>query len=132
VDGLRVFLWAKEMRTIKFRGWSKALNKWGYGDLIQANKISFVDWIEKHWIEHSSEWIDVPQYDITDVEPESIGQFTGLLDKNGREIFEGDRDNLGNIVIFENGAFILKNQDSNYQLYGLHRDIQIVGNEFEK
>lgn len=43
-----------------------------------------------------------------EVIPETVGQFTGLTDKNGTRIFESDKTNMG-IVIFQNGSFGIKN-----------------------
>lgn len=65
-------------REIKFRGWQRELKKWIYGDLIHTNFGPFI-----------FEWMGSFENRVQ-VESDSIGQFTGLKDKRGNEIYEGD------------------------------------------
>lgn len=64
-----------KQREIKFRGLRKIDLKFVYGDLIQNR--------------HSTVINDEFGHDST-VKIETVGQFTGLTDKNGTEIYEGD------------------------------------------
>ena len=72
------------------------------------------------------------------VEAETIGQFTGLLDKDGKEIYEDDiisfDDGKIGIVEFTRGSFVVRYGKENvtralYEIYNW--SVKILGNRFE-
>ena len=118
------------MREILFRGKRTDCEAWVEGDLIQA--------FRGNQLSSCSIMPNTPTAYCWKVIPETVGQFTGLTDKNGMRIFEGDlirSTETGETAIVqwfsEHSAFMIWCKTSNQVgfLYECEKSIiEVIGN----
>lgn len=130
------------MREIKFRAWDK-----------EENEMHFDVGIDEHGIPykfpHDLDSIDTVSADAADYWPDAeLMQFTGLKDKSGKEIYEGDivkyrkhpqKTKVGEVAFTSYGAFAIKNQNElerergfwTWTSFNGMNSLEVIGNIYE-
>lgn len=113
------------MRTIKFKGKRIDNGEWIYGSYVPH--YNFFGTIK-------DEMVDENGY-LFEVAPSTVGQYTGLKDKNGKEIYEDDilLDESGAyaVVYYSMGSFCVdfgEGFDLQYFTDRIHEICYVVGN----
>jgi len=123
--------------------------------LFKAKRVDTGEWVEGYYIhvpigrykkdEHLIQPIcnDGRPHTLREVIPETVSQYTGLEDKNGIKIFEGDICNcreyecFGKIIYNEDEAgfyFDVMYEDGGFgeeRLYDYNDELEVIGNIFD-
>lgn len=137
------------MREILFRGKSTKTNQWIYGgfhiwekrqvcvfgnDRLKDDEISCVITVNSF-----ADWNMPRTMQAVEVIADTVGQYTGLTDRNGNKIFEGDivnilteNEEIG-IIVYEDGGFIVRADKFSIDFINNINgtDVEVIGNKYD-
>lgn len=132
------------MHDIKFRGQTKLTKEWAYGYLLKLCDKYYITITDYYNTITDNITGDInaiwEENDFVEVYEDSIGQYTGLKDKNGTEIYEGDilpftmydLKTEYYYIVFRNGEFeAINKQDTNFIWRNAWKESEVIGNIYD-
>ena len=127
------------MREILFRGKRKDNGEWVEGYLCKKYYQELPHdrpVIKYKTTGNEHKW--TPDYMVAEIDPSTVGQYTGLTDKNDKKIFEGDIVSFAGDLDFIDGKFVVVFDEfyrymitaykGNYLLARNNDDVEVIGN----
>ncbi|EGC8271575.1 hypothetical protein H9181_002045 [Listeria monocytogenes] len=124
------------MREIEFRGKRIDNGEWVYGNLMQFEDSATFIFADERKGASTLTYAHFIINNMHAIDEKTLGQYTGLKDKNGKKIFEGDicweeHNECYGVVKFEEGKFLYVWENIAEDLWEVADSIEIYGNIHE-
>ena len=131
-----------DMREILFKAKRKDNGEWVEGNLITNERNQNQKYIGYIFDERNGV---IEDFDLVEVIPDTICQFTGLTDKNGKKIWENDivsawsegKNAIGKVIRRADGLYIMYPAYQNKEFWGVcpnkngKTTVEVIGNIFD-
>ena len=110
------------MRTFKFRGKGIKSGQWFYGSVVPFGNSAYI-----------FKMFRLLRMEHAEVDPATVGQFTGLTDADGKDIYEGDlllSDENAEVfeVVYDAPRFCFKDNDFGFRFLNHPEFFHVIGN----